>query len=179
VHPACTAPAIGYCRSTAGAYLVAAYLPGAPEQLRAAPATPAVDIFAWGCLLARLAGGVHPFASRSEQEWILRIQLAQPDLSRVPVGLAEVIRATLARNPRHRPNADELAAICRAGGDQPPQPVPVPWPPLETAAARRHPAPVRRGGRDRPAGTGQPWTMGHLLDTTVTRLLRPDGRWPL
>jgi hypothetical protein len=70
---------------------------GRPEQLRTALATPAVDIFAWGCLLARLAGGAHPFASRSEQEWLLRIQSAQPDLSRLPAGLAEVIRATLAR----------------------------------------------------------------------------------
>jgi serine/threonine protein kinase len=33
----------------------------APEQLRSAPATPAVDVFAWGCVLAYLAGGVHPF----------------------------------------------------------------------------------------------------------------------
>lgn len=49
----------------------------APEQLRTAPATPAVDVFAWGCLLAHLAAGVHPFASRSEREWILRVQSAQ------------------------------------------------------------------------------------------------------
>jgi serine/threonine protein kinase len=35
----------------------------APEQLRAAPATPAIDVFAWGCLVAHLASGVHPFAS--------------------------------------------------------------------------------------------------------------------
>jgi serine/threonine protein kinase len=263
VHANCTAPALGYGRSRAGAYLVTAYLPGyrcgstvvstpmpagqlwtfgsalarvlaavhargvvhcdvkpsnllvrghdvrlidfgiaryvgercggdgtvqctrggaAPEQLRTAPATPAVDIFAWGCLLAALAGGVHPFASRSEQEWILRIESAQPDLSQVPAGLAEVIRATLARNPRHRPNAHELAAICRAGGDRHPQPVALPWlrPRLEPTAARRHPAPERRGGRDdRPAGTGQPRTMGHLMYITVTGQGRPDGRWPL
>jgi serine/threonine protein kinase len=45
----------------------------APEQLRTAPATPAVDVFAWGCVLAYLAGGVHPFASQGEEEWILRV----------------------------------------------------------------------------------------------------------
>ncbi|HZN73703.1 MAG TPA: serine/threonine-protein kinase [Micromonosporaceae bacterium] len=146
----------------------------APEQLRAAPATPAVDIFAWGCLLARLAGGVHPFASQSEQEWILRIQSAQPDLSRVPAGPAEVIRAALARNPRERPSAPELATICRVGGDH--RPRPVPWPRLEAAAARRHPA--AEGRDDRPAGTSGPWPMGHLVDTTVTRQRRPEGRWP-
>ncbi|HEU4421094.1 MAG TPA: serine/threonine-protein kinase [Pilimelia sp.] len=259
VHSGCTAPALGYGLSTAGAYLVTAYLPGyqcgtslvgrpmlagqlwtlgsalarvlaavhargvvhcdvkpsnlltrgddvrlidfgiaryvgercggdgtvqctrgwaAPEQLRTAPATPAVDVFAWGCLLARLAGGVHPFASQSEQEWVLRIQSAQPDLSRVPAGLAEVIRATLARNPRERPSAHELATICRAGGDQ--RLRPVPWPRLETAAARRHPAPERCDARDdRPATTSGPWPMSHLMDTTVTRQRRPEGHWPL
>jgi serine/threonine protein kinase len=71
----------------------------APEQLRAAPATPAIDVFAWGCLLAHLASGVHPFASRSEQEWILRIQAAEPDLFGLPPDLEDLIRWTLARNP--------------------------------------------------------------------------------
>jgi len=88
----------------------------APEQLRAAPATPAVDVFAWGCLLAYLAGGVHPFASASHQEWILRVQSAEPDLSGVPAGLYEVIRSTLARNPLDRPSAPELATLCLARG---------------------------------------------------------------
>jgi hypothetical protein len=71
-----------------------------------------VDVFAWGCLLAYLAGGVHPFASRSAQEWILRVQSAEPDLSGVPAGMYDVIRATLARNPLDRPSAPELATFC-------------------------------------------------------------------
>ena len=83
----------------------------APEQLRDEPATPAVDIFAWGCVLAYLACGVHPFASRDEQEWILRVQSAQPDLPRLPAALDGVIRAALAREPRDRPNARELATM--------------------------------------------------------------------
>jgi len=195
VNADCTPPALGYGMSTAGAYLVTAYLPGyrcgstlegrstparqlwtlgsalarvlaavhsrgivhcdvkpsnllvrgndvrvidfgiaryvgercgdngivqcsrgwaAPEQLRTAPATPAVDVFAWGCVLAYLAGGVHPFSSQSEQEWILRVQSAEPDLFGLPSGLDEVIRWTLARDPRDRPSADELTTICRA-----------------------------------------------------------------
>jgi serine/threonine protein kinase len=200
----CTAPALGHGLSTAGAYLVAAYLPGyrsgttlvgapatarqlwalgsalarvlaavhargvvhcdvkpsnllvrgddvrvidfgiaryvgercgdgtvqcsrgwaAPEQLRDVPATPAVDVFAWGCVLAYLAGGVHPFASRGEQEWILRVESAEPDLVGMPPGLAEVIRQTLARDPLDRPSARGLATICRARGDACPRPVP-------------------------------------------------------
>jgi serine/threonine protein kinase len=86
----------------------------APEQLWTTSATPAVDVFAWGCLLAQLAGGVHPFASHSEQEWILRLQSAQPDLYGLPPGMEDLIRTTLTRNPRDRPNAHELATICRS-----------------------------------------------------------------
>jgi len=89
----------------------------APEQLRAAPATPAIDVFAWGCLLAHLASGVHPFASRSQQEWILRLQATEPDLFGLPPALDDLIRCTLARNPLDRPSADDLAKICQARGD--------------------------------------------------------------
>jgi len=193
----CTAPALGYGTSTAGAYLVTAYLPGyrcattllgrpirtqqlwrfgsalartlaavhargvvhcdvkpanllvhghdvriidfgiaryvgernvggvvqcsrgwaAPEQLWSTSATPAVDIFAWGCLIAHLSTGIHPFASQNEQEWILRLHSVQPDLSGLPPGLDEVIRVALARDPQDRPTANELATICRARGD--------------------------------------------------------------
>jgi serine/threonine protein kinase len=86
----------------------------APEQLRSAPATPAVDIFAWGCVLAYLATGDHPFASQSDEEWILRIQSAEPDLFGVPAFLRKVISWTLARDPADRPTADDLATICMA-----------------------------------------------------------------
>jgi serine/threonine protein kinase len=85
----------------------------APEQLRSAPATPAVDIFAWGCLLAFLAG-VDPFASQNEQEWTLRVQFGEPDLHALPPRLAEMIGWTLAREPQDRPSAHELATICQA-----------------------------------------------------------------
>jgi serine/threonine protein kinase len=204
VDARCTAPALGHGRSTAGAYLVTAHLPGyrcgstlvggptpasrlwslgaalartltaihargivhcdvkpsnllirdhdvrvidfgiaryvgepcgddgivqcsrgwaAPEQLRTAPATPAVDVFAWGCLLAHLAAGVHPFASRSELEWIMRVQSAQPDLYGLPPHLDDLVRWALTRDPRHRPSAAELAAICQTHDDGQPQPV--------------------------------------------------------
>jgi serine/threonine protein kinase len=106
----------------------------APEQLYAAPAAPAMDIFAWGCLLAYLASGVHPFASHSEREWILRVQSAQPDLYGVPPGLDELIRWTLARDPRDRPSARELETLCHARNHE--QPRPAPRTPFKTTAGQ-------------------------------------------
>jgi serine/threonine protein kinase len=111
----------------------------APEQLQTAPATPAVDVFAWGCLPAHLGSGVHPFASRSDQEWILRVQTAQPDLSDLPPGLDDLVRWALARDPRDRPTAAELATICSTRGDAHPRPAPRPR--RESAARQPHPAP--------------------------------------
>ncbi len=96
----------------------------APEQLRSAPATPALDIFAWGCVLAYLATGVHPFASQSDEEWIVRIQSAEPDLLGVPAALQEVIRWTLARDQADRPTADDLATKCWARRNDRAEPAP-------------------------------------------------------
>lgn len=87
----------------------------APEQLRAVPPTPAVDVFAWGCVLAFLAGGVHPFAAGGGQEWFLRVQSAEPDLFGLPPALEEVVRSCLARNPADRPSAAELTVTCAGG----------------------------------------------------------------
>lgn len=86
----------------------------APEQLRVGPPTPAVDVFAWGCVLAYLAGGVRPFASRDGQEWYERVQSAEPDLSNLPPILGDVVRWSLARRPRDRPSAAKLTMMCHA-----------------------------------------------------------------
>ncbi len=85
----------------------------APEQLSKGTLTPAVDVFAWGCLVAYLAGGVHPFASATLLEWVMRVRSTEPDICRVPAGLEPLVRAALARDPAARPTAWELAAACR------------------------------------------------------------------
>jgi serine/threonine protein kinase len=84
----------------------------APEQLRAVPPTPAVDVFAWGCVLAHLACGVPPFGGPGRQEWFQRVQSAEPDLSGLPPVLDEVVRWSLAHHPADRPSAAELAVTC-------------------------------------------------------------------
>lgn len=85
----------------------------APEQLRLGPPTPAVDVFAWGCVLAYLAGGVRPFASRDSQEWYERVQAVEPNLANVPSVLGKIVRWSLARSPQDRPSAAKLATMCQ------------------------------------------------------------------
>jgi serine/threonine protein kinase len=86
----------------------------APEQLRADRATPAIDIFAWGSLIAFLAGGVHPFASGSVEEWVVRVQSARPDVRGLPPAIEDLVRQTLAREASQRPTAVEVAEVCES-----------------------------------------------------------------
>jgi serine/threonine protein kinase len=90
----------------------------APEQLRGFPLTPSVDVFAWASVLAYLSTGSHPFAGRHDVEWILRVGSGRPNLSGLHPVIDEVVRAALAHDPRDRPTARELAAICQEGGRQ-------------------------------------------------------------
>lgn len=83
-----------------------------PEQLHNKAATPAIDVFAWGCVLAFAAAGVHPFASGDDREWILRIETSLPDLAELPAGMEDLIRAALAHDPGDRPLARELTTLC-------------------------------------------------------------------
>ncbi|MBV1855888.1 serine/threonine protein kinase [Catellatospora sp. NEAU-YM18] len=93
----------------------------APEQLQGMPAAPSMDVFAWGCVMAYLAGGVHPFGNRNEMEWMLRVMSAEPDLCGLPPGLDEVVSLALRRDASARPTAQELAVICRQRPDGPRQ----------------------------------------------------------
>jgi serine/threonine protein kinase len=86
----------------------------APEQLSAAPLTPAVDVFGWGCVMGYLAAGVTPFASATFDEWALRVRSAEADLSGLPDGLTSLVHLALRRDPTRRPSAAYLAAACRA-----------------------------------------------------------------
>jgi serine/threonine protein kinase len=84
----------------------------APEQLRPDPLTPAADVFGWGCVVAALAHGVNPFASATDDEWVEKVQAETPPLDGVPLGLREMVRASLARDPGNRPRASDLADAC-------------------------------------------------------------------
>ncbi|WP_165964096.1 serine/threonine-protein kinase [Actinomadura sp. KC216] len=77
----------------------------APEVLIGGPATPAADVFAWGCLIAHAGTGRMPIGGDPAT---LRTASDEPDLSGLPESLVPAVRAALARNPVDRPTASDL-----------------------------------------------------------------------
>jgi serine/threonine protein kinase len=82
----------------------------APEQRAGEPVTPAVDVFAWGCVLAYLATGIHP-ATRDENA-VRALALPSTHLPAAPAALQALIRAAMAPDPLDRPTAHRLAGLC-------------------------------------------------------------------
>ncbi len=81
----------------------------APEQMEGgAPLGPAVDVFAWGLLVAYAALGASPYGEGTYQEIAEKILAGPPSLRGVPADLEPIVRAALARDPRGRPSTDRL-----------------------------------------------------------------------
>jgi hypothetical protein len=79
-----------------------------PEQLDARDPMPAMDIFAWGCLIAYAATGKHPFGGGDAASRCWRILNADPELGGLPPVLRELVAAALDRETERRPTAQEL-----------------------------------------------------------------------
>ncbi|WUI01677.1 protein kinase [Spirillospora sp. NBC_00431] len=77
----------------------------APEVLIGGPATPAADVFAWGCLIAHAGTGRMPIGGDPAT---LRTAADAPDLSGLPEALVPAVRSALAKNPMDRPTASDL-----------------------------------------------------------------------
>src|SRR5690606_18381967 len=71
----------------------------APEVLIGGPATPAADVFAWGCLIAHAGTGRMPIGGDPAT---LRTGADEPDLPRLPEPLVPAVRSALAENPAGR-----------------------------------------------------------------------------
>ncbi|MFZ3474511.1 serine/threonine-protein kinase [Streptomyces sp. 4.24] len=86
----------------------------APEQALGLRATPATDVFALGTLAAYVAGGIPPFGNGPESGALYRVVHEQPDLSRVPQDLHDLLSWCLAKRPGDRPATVELMAYVHA-----------------------------------------------------------------
>ncbi|MCX4763774.1 protein kinase [Streptomyces sp. NBC_01275] len=82
----------------------------APEQVRGDRITPACDVFCLGSVLAYAATGALPFGAESSgvHALMFRIVEEEPELSGVPEGVADLVRACLRKEPAARPSLDEI-----------------------------------------------------------------------
>jgi hypothetical protein len=82
----------------------------APEQVTGGAPSPAMDVFAWGSLVAWAATGRNPFGSGRPEAVAYRIIHEEPDLEGVPADLLPIVASALAKEPSARPTADEVLA---------------------------------------------------------------------
>ncbi|WP_317619805.1 serine/threonine-protein kinase [Nonomuraea phyllanthi] len=90
----------------------------APEQVRGEAVSPAVDIFAWGCLVAYAGNGRHPFGRGDPITLATRVLNNPPDLGVLPAPLNELVRRATSMDPGPRPTAQDLL-IALVGGSAP------------------------------------------------------------
>nr|WP_222871454.1 serine/threonine-protein kinase [Nonomuraea sp. PA05] len=90
----------------------------APEQVRGELISPAVDIFAWGCLVAYAGNGRHPFGRGDPITMASRVLNTPPDLGALPAPLNELVRRATSMDPALRPTAQDLL-IALVGGSAP------------------------------------------------------------
>jgi serine/threonine kinase PknH len=99
-----------------------------PEQAKTGPAGPASDIFSLGCVLTYAATGNPPFGGDNPASVLFRIVSAEPDLSRVPPKLRQVIEACLKKDPAQRPEPAQVIAMISALGPETPATLGSFWP---------------------------------------------------
>ncbi|MGW3678681.1 serine/threonine-protein kinase [Streptomyces prasinus] len=90
----------------------------APEQVRGDRITPACDVFCLGSVLAYAAAGELPFGTANSGVHALMFRIAEeePDLGRVPEGLADLVRDCLGKDPARRPTLDQI--LLRTGAEE-------------------------------------------------------------
>ncbi|MBB2943903.1 hypothetical protein FB565_003632 [Actinoplanes lutulentus] len=92
----------------------------APERFETgearAAAGPAMDVFAWGVLVAYAATGTTPFAADSPVATAARILTQPPDLDGLDGPMRDLVLTALAKNPEERPSAHDLLTLLLAVG---------------------------------------------------------------
>jgi hypothetical protein len=134
----------------------------APERLRGAPTSPAVDLYALGATLYHLLTGRPPYAARDPSELLARVDAGLPPpvsaaASGVPPAVDELVARALAPDPADRyPSAEAFrAAIAAARRAAEGRTGEVVAPRRDRAATAVLPAPRHQAGGP-PAATAAP-----------------------
>ncbi len=86
-----------------------------PEQAQGHAVGPPSDVFSLGSVLAFAATGVAPFDGGEVFAIAYRLVSADPDLSRLPPGLREMVGGCLAKDPAARPTLAQVMDAVVAG----------------------------------------------------------------
>ncbi|OKK12039.1 serine/threonine protein kinase [Streptomyces sp. CB02488] len=106
----------------------------APEQAAGRRVTPATDIFALGQVAAFAAAGAPAFGEGTSHGVLYRIVHEEPDLSRVPERLMELVSRCLAKDPEARPSVAEVIELCQTANAETVLRRPEDWLPSPVAA---------------------------------------------
>lgn len=81
-----------------------------PEQLLSGEASPASDVFAWGCITAYAASGHQPYGTGRVETVFWRVINQPPfvDRERLAPALADLVDAAVVHAPEKRPSSTEL-----------------------------------------------------------------------
>ncbi|MGI5230897.1 serine/threonine protein kinase [Actinoallomurus sp. CA-142502] len=106
----------------------------APEQAAGTSCTEATDIFALGQIAAFAATGVPAFGDGSSHAVLYRIVHQDPDLSRLPDELREIVAGCLSKDPALRPSTARIIEMCGQASQDPALRRPDGWLPSSYAA---------------------------------------------
>jgi hypothetical protein len=185
----------GISRAVQGTQLTSAGMvvgtPGymSPEQAEGAPSGPPSDVFSLGCVLAYAATGSPPFGEGTPAAVLYRVVRGEPDLSKVPASLRQLVEACLVKNPAQRPDLSQLISMIAALGPATPASLGSFWPEavtrvIATEQASQTPAgltpPVQAAGFGMAATsalTGSPGAAPRPpAERTPTALATPPGQ---
>jgi serine/threonine protein kinase len=108
----------------------------APEQVLRGEVSTAVDIFAWGMLVAFAGTGRRPYGTGPLVALAARAEHGDPDVDGLPESLRAIVLRALAAEPGRRPSAQQLL-LALVGGTEGPAGEPSEQPPDAQAVADR------------------------------------------
>jgi serine/threonine protein kinase len=132
----------------------------APEQVRGAALTPAIDVFALGALAFYAATSELPFGG-ADPAVLYRILEQEPDLALCPQPLRPLVSRCLDKDPQRRPTPSDVLELCRPSSIGTGLPMDEDWLPYSLAVEARQFAESRMPAVP-PQSSGRRWRAALL-----------------